>query len=203
MKKVIKKSSIKKKQDGTMLENVNIRPAKKPMYGGPEVRAKAQARRDSIREANRQFSERTAKIKGIVDKEGNADMKNYWKAVKKEQSKPDADRYQGMLNKVNARGEVQYEKESPESRRKHCTAGKCAVEAREASGDLRNKKHGGSIKKVAKSGAKVAKSGNWIQKAVNPKHKGFCTPMSKATCTSRRKALAKTFKAIARKRKNK
>lgn len=34
----------------------------------------------------------------------------------------------------------------------------------------------------------------WIQKAVNPKHKGFCTPMTKATCTPARKALAKRFK---------
>lgn len=34
----------------------------------------------------------------------------------------------------------------------------------------------------------------WIQKAVNPKHKGYCTPMTKSTCTPRRKALAKTFK---------
>lgn len=35
---------------------------------------------------------------------------------------------------------------------------------------------------------------NWIAGAVNPEHKGFCTPMSKPTCTPRRKALAKTFK---------
>lgn len=34
----------------------------------------------------------------------------------------------------------------------------------------------------------------WIQKAVNPKHKGYCTPMSKPTCTPRRKALARRFK---------
>lgn len=39
-----------------------------------------------------------------------------------------------------------------------------------------------------------AKNGNWIQKAVNPAHKGYCTPMTKSTCTPRRKALAKTFK---------
>lgn len=39
-----------------------------------------------------------------------------------------------------------------------------------------------------------AKSGNWIQGAVNPKHKGYCTPMTKKTCTPRRKALARTFK---------
>ena len=35
----------------------------------------------------------------------------------------------------------------------------------------------------------------WIQKAVDPKHKGYCTPMTKDTCTPRRKALAKRFKA--------
>jgi hypothetical protein len=34
----------------------------------------------------------------------------------------------------------------------------------------------------------------WIQNAVNPKHKGYCTPMTKATCTPARKALAKRFK---------
>lgn len=39
-----------------------------------------------------------------------------------------------------------------------------------------------------------AKDGKWIQKAVNPAHKGYCTPMTKSTCTPRRKALAKTFK---------
>lgn len=42
----------------------------------------------------------------------------------------------------------------------------------------------------------------WIQGAVNPKHKGFCTPMTKSTCTPKRKALAKTFKAMAKKRKD-
>ena len=44
---------------------------------------------------------------------------------------------------------------------------------------------------------------NWIQKAVNPKHKGFCTPMTKKTCTPKRKALARTFKKMGRARKGK
>lgn len=44
-----------------------------------------------------------------------------------------------------------------------------------------------------------AKDKNWIQKAVNPKHKGYCTPMSKPTCTPKRKALARTFKKMAKK----
>lgn len=33
-----------------------------------------------------------------------------------------------------------------------------------------------------------------LQKAINPKHKGYCTPMSKSTCTPARKALAKRLK---------
>src|SRR5271170_4166408 len=36
---------------------------------------------------------------------------------------------------------------------------------------------------------------NWIQKAINPKHKGYCTPMTKKTCTPARKAFAKRAKA--------
>jgi hypothetical protein len=38
----------------------------------------------------------------------------------------------------------------------------------------------------------------WIQKAINPAHKGFCTPMSKPTCTPKRAALARTFKKMAK-----
>jgi len=52
-----------------------------------------------------------------------------------------------------------------------------------------------------KSGGKVDKK--WIQKAVNPAHKGYCTPMTKATCTPKRKALAQTFKRMAKARKGK
>jgi len=47
-----------------------------------------------------------------------------------------------------------------------------------------------------KSGGKADKK--WIQKAVNPKHKGYCTPMTKKTCTPARKALARTFKKKAK-----
>lgn len=73
--------------------------------------------------------------------------------------------------------------------------------------DYEGLKKGGTVKK-AKVGATVsktakAKDGKWIQKAVNPKHKGYCTPMTKATCTPKRKALAKTFKAMGRARKGK
>lgn len=41
----------------------------------------------------------------------------------------------------------------------------------------------------------ICKKGGWLQKAVNPKHKGYCTPMTKSTCTPHRKALAKRFKS--------
>jgi len=47
-----------------------------------------------------------------------------------------------------------------------------------------------------KKGGKADK--NWIQKAVDPKHKGYCTPMTKKTCTPARKALARTFKKKAK-----
>ena len=48
-----------------------------------------------------------------------------------------------------------------------------------------------------------AKDGKWIQKAINPKHKGYCTPMTKKTCTPKRKALAMTLKKMAKARKGK
>ena len=55
---------------------------------------------------------------------------------------------------------------------------------------------------AAKGGRMGFKKGgsdkNWIQKAVNPKHKGYCTPMTKKTCTPARKALARTFKKKAK-----
>ena len=34
----------------------------------------------------------------------------------------------------------------------------------------------------------------WIQGAVNPEHRGYCTPMTKKTCTPARKRLARRFK---------
>ena len=65
----------------------------------------------------------------------------------------------------------------------------------------------GGDRVAMRTGGRVAlKEGsdkNWIQKAVNPKHKGFCTPMTKKTCTPKRKALARTFKKMGRARKGK
>lgn len=36
--------------------------------------------------------------------------------------------------------------------------------------------------------------GGWIQGAVNPEHKGYCTPMTKSTCTGARRRFALTMK---------
>ena len=64
---------------------------------------------------------------------------------------------------------------------------------------------GGVVKKKGSMGVALKDGGkadkNWIQKAVNPKHKGYCTPMSKKTCTPKRKALARTFKKMGKARK--
>ena len=55
-------------------------------------------------------------------------------------------------------------------------------------------------------GRVAAKDGNWIQKASasikKRGTKGKCTPITKPGCTGRAKALAKTFKKMAKKRKN-
>ena len=64
-------------------------------------------------------------------------------------------------------------------------------------------------KRVYASGGRVALkdggSANWIQdvnKSIKKRGtKGKCTPITKKGCTGRAKALAKTFKKMARKRK--
>lgn len=38
------------------------------------------------------------------------------------------------------------------------------------------------------------KEGGWIQGAINPAHKGYCTPMTKKTCTGARRNFAMTMK---------
>lgn len=56
------------------------------------------------------------------------------------------------------------------------------------------------LKQERKIKSKKAKDGKWIQKAINPAHKGYCTPETKATCTPKRKALAHTLRKIAKKK---
>jgi len=65
------------------------------------------------------------------------------------------------------------------------------------------KTQGKDIPTMAAKGGRIGlkKGGSdkkWIQKAVDPKHKGYCTPMTKKTCTPARKALARTFKKKAK-----
>lgn len=38
------------------------------------------------------------------------------------------------------------------------------------------------------------KKGGWLKGAVNPAHKGYCTPMTKSTCTGHRREFAETMK---------
>ncbi len=67
----------------------------------------------------------------------------------------------------------------------------------------------GALKKLAsqKNGGSTAKDGKWMQKAAaSIKRRGTagkCTPITKPGCTGRAKALAKTFKKMAAKRKKK
>ena len=55
--------------------------------------------------------------------------------------------------------------------------------------------------KTLEDAKKARENKKWIQGAINPKHKGYCTPMTKKTCTPKRRALAKRLRAMARARK--
>ena len=81
-------------------------------------------------------------------------------------------------------------------------------------GERYNPNRGAEISRVhselnrgyAKGGRVAAKDGKWIQKATASIKKrgteGKCTPITKPGCTGRAKALAKTFKKMARERKS-
>lgn len=66
--------------------------------------------------------------------------------------------------------------------------------------EYKKKSDAQKAKAIEKAKLNKAKDGKWIQKAVNPAHKGFCTPQTKKTCTPRRKALAQTLRKIAKKK---
>jgi len=61
-------------------------------------------------------------------------------------------------------------------------------------------------REYASGGRVAAKDGKWIQsvnKSIEKRGtKGKCTPITKPGCTGRAKALAKTFKKMARERKS-
>ena len=76
-----------------------------------------------------------------------------------------------------------------------------AVTSGPAAGGASGVASGGAGTAMKKGG--TVKKSKWIQKAINPAHKGYCTPMTKPTCTPRRKALAMTLKKMAKDRKSK
>ena len=65
---------------------------------------------------------------------------------------------------------------------------------------------GAMYNKGGRVGLKKGGDSNWIQKATasikKRGTKGKCTPITKPGCTGRAKALAKTFKKMAKKRKS-
>ena len=65
---------------------------------------------------------------------------------------------------------------------------------------LKKEDHDPSGGKIEMKEKADKKDKDWIQKAVDPDHEGYCTPMTKSTCTPQRKALAKTFKKMGKKR---
>ena len=72
-------------------------------------------------------------------------------------------------------------------------------------GTIRDQLKNPKLKKVWDAAQKKKKkkqneAKDWMQGAVNKEHEGYCTPMTKETCTPRRKALALRFKKAARKR---
>jgi len=82
------------------------------------------------------------------------------------------------------------------------------LKGRNSEGNI--EKNGGKIlKKKAKTGTTIAKAkdGKWMQKAAASIKKrgtaGKCTPITKPGCTGKAKALAKTFKKIAKSNKKK
>lgn len=44
---------------------------------------------------------------------------------------------------------------------------------------------------------------NWIAGAINKSHVGYCSPVSKKTCTPKRRALAETLKRLGKSRSKK
>jgi len=73
-------------------------------------------------------------------------------------------------------------------------------------GERYNPNRGAEISRVHSELNRGYKKGGWIQKATasikKRGTKGKCTPITKPGCTGRAKALAKTFKKMARERKS-
>jgi len=115
-----------------------------------------------------------------------------------------------------ARAKKIAQKESDSYRAKNMTTGKTRYETylEESNkpmikpiGSPRIETLGKRAKNIKKSAPPKAKDGKWIQKAASSIKRrgteGKCTPITKPGCTGKAKALAKTFKKIAAKRKGK
>lgn len=155
--------------------------------------------------------EKGAKKKELVEKGGIALFNKYKDSIGKEAM----GRIQGEFNKgATSMGMT------PEQYSRYLDKQKKKPDTNTSSSDFKEKrynvvcgkggckKNGGSIKK-AKSGASIAKAkdGKWMQKAAaSIKRRGTegkCTPITKPGCTGKAKALAKTFKKIAKSNKKK
>ena len=137
---------------------------------------------DSITAARR--AEIVRKKDSIIQRNANArgmDVSTYRTTARKESKKED---------------QPSCDTADPNFKSTKCGTSKAA--SKESKKEWSKKKNGGSVK---------AKDGKWIQKAAaSIKRRGTagkCTPISKPGCTGKARTLAKTFKAIAKKKKNK
>lgn len=227
MKKVIKKTSIKKKQDGTMLDPVNIDPVR-----AAQMRRNAQTR-DYVMKKAQLVKDQSAFSATLPEQIGGNRPLTMDELNRKNKYKSDISAYGDsiMMNRKNLSKEEllkQYaegkkyglkQKDSPNEEvlrgMGNSTQG-CSGSERASARRLtreRNRKNGGKVKKaqsgtkVAKTGSEVpkAKDGKWMQKAAASIKargtKGKCTPITKPGCTGKAKSLALTFKKIAKNKK--
>lgn len=171
---------IKKAQGGTSVPSAAELKRKEL----EDRRNKLQRRNDSIKQVRQ--SEYAAKKKVSDSLAADREKKFVESATKAGMTR---DQYSKYLDKQSKKPDVSSSEGAgfDEKRyRRVCGPGGC------------KKKNGGSVK---------AKDGKWMQKAAaSIKRRGTagkCTPITKPGCTGKAKALAKTFKKIAAKRKAK
>lgn len=106
------------------------------------------------------------------------------------------------LKKFNSKNSKKPDVPSCDTSDPNFKSGSCGTSkaaAKEAKLNWKSKKNGGTVTK--------AKDGKWMQKAAASIKKrgtaGKCTPITKPGCTGKAKALAKTFKKIAKSNKKK
>lgn len=155
--------------------------------------------------------EKGAKKKELIEKGGIALFNKYKDSISNEaMNRREADINKAASSRGMTRAEYEswYKKQSKKPDQPSCDTAdpnfkstKCGTSkaaSKESKKEWGKKKNGGSVK---------AKDGKWMQKAAaSIKRRGTegkCTPITKPGCTGKAKALAKTFKKIAAKRKGK